>query len=157
MLSGEISITQNWYVRTGLVYENAVHCTRMVIIIPICWILANYGIYCIYNNDLEVTAMLKSPEITMPWSSKVTTVCNVRREVWNDYEETKAYFLELMMSTDVENHERTEWFIFSSFMVWRSAATKTNNRKRASCRFRQLARLLLYDLNIIFSWFFEAF
>ena len=68
----------------------------------------NYGIYCIYNNDLEVTVMLKTPELAMPRSRKVTTVCNGKREVWTDYEEAKAYFLELMMSTDGEEHERAE-------------------------------------------------
>ena len=68
----------------------------------------NYGIYCIYNNDLEVTAMLKTPELAMPRTRKVTTVCNGRREVWTDYEEAKAYFLELMMSTEGEEHERAE-------------------------------------------------
>ena len=34
--------------------------------------------------------MLKTPELTMPRSRKVTTVCNGRREVWTDYEEAKA-------------------------------------------------------------------
>ena len=68
----------------------------------------NYGIYCIYNNDLEVTVMLKTPELAMPRSRKFTTVCNGKREVWTDYEEAKAYFLELMMSTDGEEHERAE-------------------------------------------------
>ena len=68
----------------------------------------NYGIYCIYNNDLEVTVMLKTPELAMPRTNKVTTVCNGKREVWTDYVEAKAYFLELMMSTDGEEHERAE-------------------------------------------------
>ena len=44
--------------------------------------------------------MLKTPELAMPRTHKVTTVCNGRREVWNNYEEAKAYYLELMMSTD---------------------------------------------------------
>ena len=44
--------------------------------------------------------MLKTPELAMPRSHTVTTLCNGRREVWTDYEETKAYYLELMMSTD---------------------------------------------------------
>ena len=52
--------------------------------------------------------MLKTPELAMPRTNKVTTVCNGRREVWNDYEEAKEYFLELMMSTDGEEHEREE-------------------------------------------------
>ena len=41
-------------------------------------------------------------------SNKVTTVCNGRHEVWTDYEESKAYFLEMMMSTDGEEHDRAE-------------------------------------------------
>lgn len=44
----------------------------------------------------------------MPRTRKVATLCNGRREVWTDYEEAKAYFLELMMSTDGEEHERAE-------------------------------------------------
>lgn len=44
----------------------------------------------------------------MPRSCKVTTVCNGQREVWTDYEEAKACFLEMMMSTDGEEHERAE-------------------------------------------------
>ena len=43
--------------------------------------------------------MLKTPELAMPRSRKVTTVCNGRREVWSDYEEAKVYFLEVMMSS----------------------------------------------------------
>lgn len=71
--------------------------------------LLNYcDVYCIYNNDLEGTAMLKTPELAMPRTRKVTTVCNGRREVWTDYEQAKAYFLELMMSTDGEEHDRAE-------------------------------------------------
>ncbi len=52
--------------------------------------------------------MLKTTELAMPRSNKITTVCNGKREVRNDYEEAKAYFLELMMSTDGEEHERAE-------------------------------------------------
>ena len=57
---------------------------------------------------LEVTAMLKISELAMPRSRKVITVCNGKREIWTDYEEAKTYFLELMMSTDDEEHERAE-------------------------------------------------
>lgn len=53
--------------------------------------------------------MLAIPELAMPKSRKVTTVCNSKREVWMDYEQAKAYFLELMMSTDGEEHERAEY------------------------------------------------
>ena len=57
---------------------------------------------------MEVTAMLKISELAMPRTRKITTVCNGRREVWTDYEEAKAYFLELMMSMNGEEHERAE-------------------------------------------------
>lgn len=52
--------------------------------------------------------MLKIPELAMPKSRKITTVYNGRREVWSDYEEAKAYFLELMMTTEGEERERVE-------------------------------------------------
>lgn len=52
--------------------------------------------------------MLKIPELAMPRTHKVTTVCNGRRKVWNDREEAQAHFLELMMSTEGEEHERAE-------------------------------------------------
>ena len=52
--------------------------------------------------------MLKIPELAMPKISKVITIYNGKREVWADYEQAKAYFLELMMSTDGEEHDRAE-------------------------------------------------
>ena len=52
--------------------------------------------------------MLTIPELAMPRTRKVTTVCNGKREVWTDYEQAKAYFLELMMSTDGEDRDRVE-------------------------------------------------
>lgn len=52
--------------------------------------------------------MLKTPELAMPKTSKVTTVCNGKREVWMDYEEAKSYFLEMMMSAEDEERERYE-------------------------------------------------
>lgn len=52
--------------------------------------------------------MLAIPELSMPKSNKVTTIFSRKREVWMDYEEAKAYFLELMMSTDGEEHDRAE-------------------------------------------------
>ena len=53
--------------------------------------------------------MLKMPELAMPKISKVITIYNGKREVWADYENAKAYFLELMMSTDGEEHDRAEY------------------------------------------------
>ncbi len=52
--------------------------------------------------------MLKIPELAMPRTRKITTVCNGKREVWMNYEEAKAYFLELMMTTEAEEHDRAE-------------------------------------------------
>ena len=52
--------------------------------------------------------MLKIPELGMPKTRSVTTVCNGKREVWTDYEEAKAYFLEMMMSADGEKRNRAE-------------------------------------------------
>lgn len=52
--------------------------------------------------------MLAISELAMSKSNTVTTVCNSKREGWTDYEEAKAYFLELMMSTDGEERERAE-------------------------------------------------
>ena len=52
--------------------------------------------------------MLAIPELGMPQSQTVTIVYNGKRKVWMDNEQAKAYFLELMMSTDGEERERAE-------------------------------------------------
>ena len=52
--------------------------------------------------------MLAIPEMVTPKSRKVMTVFNGRREVWTNYEEAKAYFLDLMMTTEGEEHDRAE-------------------------------------------------
>jgi len=52
--------------------------------------------------------MLKIPELAMPQSKRVTTIYNGKCVVWADYEEAKAFFLEMMMSTDDEKHDRAE-------------------------------------------------
>ena len=64
--------------------------------------------YNMVTMKLEVQYMLAIPELAMPKSRKVTTVCNGKREVWNDYEEAKSYFLELMMTAEGEEHDRAE-------------------------------------------------
>ena len=50
--------------------------------------------------------MLAIPELAMPRSRKVTTICTGKSEVWTDYEQAKAYFLELMMTTEGEERDR---------------------------------------------------
>lgn len=52
--------------------------------------------------------MLSIPELTMPRTRNVTTVCNGKRQVWTDYEQAKAYFLEMMMSAEGEGRDRAE-------------------------------------------------
>lgn len=52
--------------------------------------------------------MLAIPELAMPRTHKVTTVCNGKCEVWTNYEEAKAYFLELMMTVEGEERDRAE-------------------------------------------------
>ena len=64
--------------------------------------------YNMVTMKLEVRYMLAIPELAMPRTRKVTTVCNGRHEVWTDDEEAKAYFLEMMMSTDGEERDRAE-------------------------------------------------
>ena len=64
--------------------------------------------YNIATMKLEVQYMLAIPELAMPKSQTVTTVCNSRREVWTDYEEAKAFFLELMMTAEGEERDRAE-------------------------------------------------
>ena len=50
--------------------------------------------------------MYKIPELAMPKSRKVTTVCNGKRKVWSDREEAKDFFLEAMMSAEGEEYDR---------------------------------------------------
>ena len=64
--------------------------------------------YNMVTMKLEVLQMLTIPELAMPRTRKVTTVCNGKREVWSNSEQAKAYFLELMMSTDGEERDRAE-------------------------------------------------
>lgn len=52
--------------------------------------------------------MLKYPELAMPRSRTVTTICNGKSEFWTDYEKAKAYFLEMMMTAEGEERDRAE-------------------------------------------------
>ena len=52
--------------------------------------------------------MLKIPELAMPRTRKGTTVYNGKRDVWTDYEDAKAYFLEMMMTAEGEERDRAE-------------------------------------------------
>lgn len=50
--------------------------------------------------------MLAIAELAMSKQHKVITVCCGEKKVWLDREEAKDYFLESMMSSDGEIHER---------------------------------------------------
>lgn len=52
--------------------------------------------------------MLKIPELAMPRTRKVTTVCNGKREVWADREEAKDFFIRQMMIAEGEKHDGSE-------------------------------------------------
>ena len=52
--------------------------------------------------------MLKTPELAMPKSRKVTTICNGRKEEWGDREEAQDFFLRQMMTTEGEKRDRAE-------------------------------------------------
>lgn len=50
--------------------------------------------------------MFSIPELAMPKTHKVTTVCNGKRVVWEDREEAKDYFLRQMMTAEGEDYDR---------------------------------------------------
>ena len=52
--------------------------------------------------------MLSIPELAMPRTRKVTTVCNGKKEVWNDREEAQDFFRRQMMTTEGEERDRAE-------------------------------------------------
>jgi len=72
--------------------------------------------------------MLKTPELAMPRTRKITTLCNGRREVWTDYEEAKAHFLEMMMTAEGEERDRA--YTFSSCTDLTNAVTWTERSSR---------------------------
>lgn len=57
---------------------------------------------------MEVLFMLSIPELAMPRTRKVTTVCNGKKEVWNDREEAQDFFRRQMMTTEGEERDRAE-------------------------------------------------
>ena len=52
--------------------------------------------------------MFRIPELAMPRIRTVTTICNGKKEVWDDYEEAKDFFLRQMMTTEGEERDRAE-------------------------------------------------
>lgn len=52
--------------------------------------------------------MLKTTELAMNTRRNLITVCNGRKMKWHSRQEAQAYFLEAMMSTDGEEHDRNK-------------------------------------------------
>ena len=52
--------------------------------------------------------MLRIPELAMPKTRKVTTICNGKKEVWDNREEAQDFFLRQMMTTEGEERDRAE-------------------------------------------------
>ena len=52
--------------------------------------------------------MFRILELAMPRARTVTTICNGKKEVWDDYEEAKDFFLRQMMTAEGEEHDRAE-------------------------------------------------
>ena len=47
-------------------------------------------------------------ELAMPKTRNVTISCNGKKEVWEDREKAKDFFLRQMMTTEGEKHDRAE-------------------------------------------------
>ncbi len=52
--------------------------------------------------------MLKTLELAMSKTRRVTTVCNGRKEVWEDREEAQDFFLRQIMTAEGEERDRAE-------------------------------------------------
>lgn len=76
--------------------------------------------------------MLKMSKLAMPRSRKVTTVYNGRREVWEEYEEAKAYFLDLMMTTEGKERDRAEYVYIQLLHGLDECSDETSNLKKQS-------------------------
>lgn len=49
--------------------------------------------------------MFSIPELAMPKTRKITTVCNGKKEVWAEREEAKDYFIRQMMTAEGEDYD----------------------------------------------------
>lgn len=61
--------------------------------------------------------MLAILELVMRKSQTVTTVCNGKREVWENREEAKDYFIRLTMSAESEERDRAEC-VYIQLLHW---------------------------------------
>ena len=66
--------------------------------------------------------MLKTPELEMLRTNKVTTVCNGRREVWTDYEEAKAQ----IRTEYLENQKNEKTYMMDGISLEKEQSEKEN-------------------------------
>ena len=52
--------------------------------------------------------MFTIPELAMPRIRKVTTIYNGKKEIWDNREEARNFFLRQMMTTEGEERDRAE-------------------------------------------------
>lgn len=52
--------------------------------------------------------MFRIHELAMPRTHTVMTICNGKKEVWDDREEAQNFFLRQMMTTEGEERDRAE-------------------------------------------------
>lgn len=52
--------------------------------------------------------MFRIHELAMPRTRTVMTICNGKKEVWDDREEAQNFFLRQMMTTEGEERDRAE-------------------------------------------------
>lgn len=50
--------------------------------------------------------MFSIPELAMPKTRKITTVCNGKKDVWAEREEAKDYFIRQMITAEGEDYDR---------------------------------------------------
>ena len=94
---------------TGKIIILAAHFTRIITIIPQSWTLEYLSaIMDSQQNFLEVIFMFRIPELAMPRTRTVTTICNGKKEIWEDREEAQNFFLRQMMTTEGEERDRAE-------------------------------------------------
>ena len=94
---------------TGKIIILAAHFTRIITIIPQSWTLEYLSaIMDSQQKFLEAIFMFRIPELAMPRTRTVTTICNGKKEIWDDREEAQNFFLRQMMTTEGEERDRAE-------------------------------------------------
>lgn len=94
---------------TGKIIILAAHFTRIITIIPQSWTLEYLSaIMDSQQKFLEAIFMFRIPELAMTKTRTVTTICNGKKEIWDDREEAQDFFLRQMMTTEGEERDRAE-------------------------------------------------